>query len=955
MCLKPFHNYGVTTGWVAVLALVVALLLMAAPVAAAETTLATLTEDISFSRDAVCSYMDSSSSTSQRSVPYLHILIADAGLGRPNSIVLSYSSTKYDPMSGSIPSGYYDVSGSFSGQVYITADTAANKLYLYPGENWNPEKVSGQAHVWVALPAGFSMLSVSTNPTAAYPTSGIAIHPSFDTSKGYKYPTYTVPSCHAEWSCPWANTVTAEQMDGDTHRINVTKGGSASKVEIRGSVNSVFGDVILLQEPSTADASVESNFGPFRIFVKSPSDTYYVIDYSVPGLYYPSISNDYVLSVTPRSAAVGEPVTAELTTPTAATVTYVSWLVDGAMYSSYSLNGTTWYEYDSFSGTFSHAVSESQAKTQSVSFSTLGTHRIACRVYNADLAEQASPSVTVTVAGEYGGDAAAVGYVYDLVTGGTVAGASVTASQVSVGNTVSGTSDSSGYFSIAGLKTGAPVTFTVSATGYDERSIRYTAVPQEATWPTEFYLYPGGAPAGVQLYGQVYSSGSMKGISGATVTLSGGHSATTTSSGYFEFSDLTEGTYTITSSAPGHTSLSESVTIGSSPTQRNIALDENCVLTVSVKNADGSGVIADRTVTVSLSNGQETTTTSGVANFTVDYGSYTVTTATEGFSPTSQYVFCDSGSTFSIVFMTNTTAAETPRQSYVPRQVRFTFLSGSGGVLQGLNVTATGINTTVGSIDWFKSLFGLDISTAESVSQTSMTGLTGSDGSVAFMMMDAVYYKINVTSADLGINMTSHLYPREEEYVFTIFKEPPSAASQITWDFGSSAVDDTHTKLMISYRDRGNRTQSFKFSVYDDDRSPLHSEIVSNDQDVSVSYTVENAPGKVMYWGFEAKVNGTSGEPEVLKADQYIRFEDESAFAFGLPDIVRYWLGFVLLVCVGAMFGSISLKFAGPIIGILTLFLKFIDWLPIGWELAIIVMVLGCLSYVRFAKDERMV
>ncbi|MDD2637208.1 MAG: carboxypeptidase-like regulatory domain-containing protein, partial [Bacteroidales bacterium] len=532
-------------------------------------------------------------------------------------------------------------------------------------------------------------------------------------------------------------------------------------------------------------------------------------------------------------------------------------------------------------------------------------------------------------------------------------------SHPSVGNTQTTTTDSSGYFSISGLKTNVPITFSTSATGYDDRSVQYTSVPQMPTWGVDLFLYPTTPPTtGASLYGQVYASGSLQGINGATVTISNGansDSTTTSSSGYYEFSGLSEGQYTVTASASGHENLSESVEVGSTPTQHNIALAGHYALKVTVKDATSASIITDKTVTVSLTDGQETTTTTGVANFSVKYGSFTVTTAADGYSPTSQYVFVDRDAS-AIIFMGNTSSTnpDTQRQSYVPRQVRFTFLSSqTGSPIPGLSVSALGTNTTVGSWEWFLSIFGMDVSTAENVSTTPMSGTTGSDGSVVFMMVDSVYYKLNITNPDLGIAMLTNLYPREDEYVFTIMPNLPDATSRVSWDFADTAIDETHTKLGISYHDQGNRTKSFRFTVCDENHTLLHSETIKDDPKIDVSYTMENNPGAVVIWGFNATLNSTSGENEYVHETQFIRFEKDGAFDFGLPDVVRHWLGFFFLVCIGAMFGSMSLKYAGPTVGIFALFLKFIDWLPINWELAIIVFILGCLGYVRFTKDEK--
>ena len=120
------------------------------------------------------------------------------------------------------------------------------------------------------------------------------------------------------------------------------------------------------------------------------------------------------------------------------------------------------------------------------------------------------------------------------------------------------------------------------------------------------------------LYGYIQTQGSQQPISGATVSLDGYGSTTTSSTGFYLFNNITPGTYTLSASAPLHDALSEPVTVDSAPTPHNLALKGHFLLTVTIK--DGDTLANLQNATISLSDGQEST--QNPATFTTDYGPY---------------------------------------------------------------------------------------------------------------------------------------------------------------------------------------------------------------------------------------------------------------------------------------------------------------------------------------------
>ncbi|MEA2633982.1 MAG: large repetitive protein [Chloroflexota bacterium] len=121
------------------------------------------------------------------------------------------------------------------------------------------------------------------------------------------------------------------------------------------------------------------------------------------------------------------------------------------------------------------------------------------------------------------------------------------------------TTDGSGSYTLANVAEGS-YTVTASATGYAGQSRTVTVGPG-ATATQNFALTP---PNGA-ITGTVTNATTGTPISGATVAYSGG-STTTNGSGQYTLSSVSPGTYSVTASASGYSSMTQSVTVGSGQT-----------------------------------------------------------------------------------------------------------------------------------------------------------------------------------------------------------------------------------------------------------------------------------------------------------------------------------------------------------------------------------------------------
>jgi subtilisin family serine protease len=260
-------------------------------------------------------------------------------------------------------------------------------------------------------------------------------------------------------------------------------------------------------------------------------------------------------------------------------------------------------------------------------------------------------SRTITVKKNVAGQnftATAVAATYSI--SGTVTVSGTTTPIAGVTMTLTGgataTTNSSGIYQFSGLSNG---TYTVTPT-----PAGYTFDPTSRTVPVSGGNVTGqdfaGTPAGGTTYsisGTVTVFGTTTPIAGVTMTLTGGATTTTNSSGIYQFSGLSNGTYVVTSSSASYTFAPTSRTVpvsGGNVTGQDFAGTPTGSTTYSISGTVTSGGNPLQGVDVELSGASKNKTTTdaggnyiftGLAN-----GSYTVTPRLYlgTFTPTSRAV-----------------------------------------------------------------------------------------------------------------------------------------------------------------------------------------------------------------------------------------------------------------------------------------------------------------------------
>ncbi len=209
-------------------------------------------------------------------------------------------------------------------------------------------------------------------------------------------------------------------------------------------------------------------------------------------------------------------------------------------------------------------------------------------------------------------------------TGTAISGATVSYTGGSV------TTDSNGAYTLSNMQAGA-VSITAAATGY-QSSTQTVTVTANTTATANFTL---SATVGT-ISGTVTNS-TGTGISGATVSYTGG-SITAGTNGAYTLSNVPAGPVSVTASATGYQSSTQTVTVtaGTTTTQNFTLSTAAGTITGTVATSSGTAISG---ATVSYNGGSTTTATNGSYTLSnVQVGTVSVTASATGYQSSTQSV-----------------------------------------------------------------------------------------------------------------------------------------------------------------------------------------------------------------------------------------------------------------------------------------------------------------------------
>ena len=389
-------------------------------------------------------------------------------------------------------------------------------------------------------------------------------------------------------------------------------------------------------------------------------------------------------------------------------------------------------------------------------------------------------------------------------------------------------------------------------------------------------------------------------------------------------------------------------------TQQDIYLTGQYTITFNVKSSTTNLPIANVTVVDAVS-GQSYHTTDGTAYLTEPAGLIYVNFIADGYQSRQITYAIDEDATKTVKL---TPSAPSPGNSpvpvYIPQQVRIRLVDFEGDYLSGVMVTATPVNFTAPA-NWTEILFG--ISPGVNITGSSVTGITGTDGSWVAPMLQSIQYNVSFTR-DPDISYIVTLYPQQSEYVYTIplgIMPITTPSNIITYSLSNATIDATHQYVNMTYTDSSGGTDYLQFAVFDTNNTMIHSAnytgTAANSQVYSQVVTCPKGTGTSYVINANQSQYGWINQSATIRLDTQV-----DLMLNGGPEWVKQWVAIGLIIIIGTLFSIFTRKYAGIAIGTAIFAFQYIFfWLPANWVSNIALLSIfgvGALIYIRESENK---
>jgi hypothetical protein len=255
---------------------------------------------------------------------------------------------------------------------------------------------------------------------------------------------------------------------------------------------------------------------------------------------------------------------------------------------------------------------------------------------------------------------------------------------------------------------------------------------------------------------------------------------------------------------------------------------------------------------------------------------------------------------------------------------------------------------------WITDILGIDLGTV-AIQNTTLSGTTGDDGAIVFLMVETLQYRVDFTKVSESISEHNLLYPKEDSYEFVFWSEEPESPhttiSIVLWN-STNLTDPLYMDLGAIYTDTGATTNILTFNVSDDDGNRLFSQVSATPNSWNVSYPVLVARGVGYTWTI---IGNTTRYDRPIIQTKAIRFGGSPQIGVDFGQPWNSWISIGIIFVVAMLFSRASIKYAAAIVPLLALFFWYIEmlWLPgdAGVLIGIIVF-FGIIFYIRYAEQE---
>lgn len=301
-----------------------------------------------------------------------------------------------------------------------------------------------------------------------------------------------------------------------------------------------------------------------------------------------------------------------------------------------------------------------------------------------------------------------------------------------------------------------------------------------------------------------------------------------------------------------------------------------------------------------------------------------------------------------------------------PKYVKFQVFSPMGAPVSGVNISANFIESS-GPLDWFFNWLGL----AKNIDfeNTTLKGISGSDGSVNFLMQEEIKYAVHFEKPDV-IDLTKYYYPKEDRYVIITSVDGPGKSDWYEkkydvnrWIKTSISKDDDMGVITAYYDDILLVTNNVTVTYYQMDtagnKTILETTVIENEQSFNSTYTLNPHKGQSCFVSFDISHDvygdvlreyGLSFKNFVDPLNLTDRFGAETAnWAYML-------VGVFMIIFIGLCFDAFSVAQGMGLIATLGWILVGLGWFnPLGgviYAALILVSVLAVLGLIMQRKQQ---
>ncbi len=414
------------------------------------------------------------------------------------------------------------------------------------------------------------------------------------------------------------------------------------------------------------------------------------------------------------------------------------------------------------------------------------------------------------------------GKVYDAQNATAISGANINVSQG--GSWFNTTSAADGSYNLSGLFISLNTNINASKTGYTHNDFSFTPLAVQVYTINLYMISNGlncsiGATTKTCVVGITEDYPYHQAVPLASVNLgNGSYFATTTSNettGFYIFQNLYDDnlSYIVNATKTNYqNSIDYNVTtINQTFKSQIIIMNEIFTLTIVAQDSTNANTIFSFIATF---NGSMYNTSVGTISIPgIIYGQYPTIVSSTGYLTSSQNVLVDSTKTQVFILVPVLPATSSTVFKTLPHDVSFIVQDLGFNKKPGVYVNAQGYNTTVGNWAWLAELIGIDFDKIP-INNVTMTGNTGTDGSIDFKMDGSIYYIITFSGGGIS-NITWGGYPTQYQYYIIVpttfygtFTNNIDQITTITTSISTNKTNSTSAYVNASYNDSSNQTSS---------------------------------------------------------------------------------------------------------------------------------------------------